>query len=136
MGTRSRIGIRNSDDSVVSIYCHWDGYPEHNGRILVDHYADEVKVRKLMALGNLSTLGANIGSKHHFDSALTLNECNAYGRDRGDKDYKALHNTTVQEFLDIDYDQEYSYIFHYGRWMVFCTDKWRLVTDVLATEAA
>ena len=35
MGTRSRIGIRNADDSVDSIYCHWDGYPDHNGRLLV-----------------------------------------------------------------------------------------------------
>ena len=135
MGTHSRIGIRNSDDSVVSIYCHWDGDPENNGRCLVEHYTDEAKVRELMALGNLSSLGANIGSKHDF-AHPPANECNAYGRDRGDSDNEAFHSTSVQEVLDIDYDPEYSYIFHYGRWMVFCTDKWVLVTDVLATEAA
>lgn len=131
MGTSSRIGIRNSDDSVVSIYCHWDGYPDHNGRILVEHYTDEAKVRELMALGNLSTLGANIGSQRGVTSPT--NECNAYGRDRGDSDNEAFHSTSVQEFVDVNWNEEYYYIFHYGRWMVFSTEqhKWVLVTDVL-----
>ena len=35
MGTRSRIGIEMPDHSVVSVYCHWDGYVEGNGKILV-----------------------------------------------------------------------------------------------------
>jgi len=137
MGTSSRIGIRNSDDSMVSIYCHWDGYPEHNGRILVDHYTDEDKIRKLMALGDLSSLGAHIGIKHNFDRH-PANWCDAYGRDRGDLGNDAFHNATVQEFFEDFPDQEYSYIFHYGRWMVWSTDqsKWVLVTDVLPTEAA
>ena len=27
MATRSRIGIQLKDDSIVSVYHHWDGYP-------------------------------------------------------------------------------------------------------------
>ena len=38
MATRSNIGIVNEDDSITAIYCHWDGYPEHNGKILLNHY--------------------------------------------------------------------------------------------------
>ena len=33
MGTRSRIGVMHGD-KVKSVYCHWDGYLEHNGQIL------------------------------------------------------------------------------------------------------
>ena len=27
MGTRARIGLQLSDDSILSVYHHWDGYP-------------------------------------------------------------------------------------------------------------
>jgi hypothetical protein len=37
MGTRSRIGVMHGDN-VKSVYCHWDGYLEHNGEILLKHY--------------------------------------------------------------------------------------------------
>ncbi|CAB4122961.1 hypothetical protein UFOVP29_120 [uncultured Caudovirales phage] len=133
MATRSRIGIRNSDDSVDSIYCHWDGYPENNGLILVEHYTAEDKIRELMSLGDLSSLGREIGQKHDFDKPANKDWCLAYGRDRSDEHCDARHSNTVQEFLDIDCGAEYYYIFHYGRWMVYPNKhiKWVLVTDVL-----
>jgi hypothetical protein len=36
MATRSRIGIELKNGSVLSVYHHWDGYPEWLGRILED----------------------------------------------------------------------------------------------------
>ena len=51
MATRSHIGIKNQDNSVTYIYCHWDGYPGHNGKILLNHYQTEDKVRELMKIG-------------------------------------------------------------------------------------
>ena len=56
MATRSRVGIRNDDDSVHSIYVHHDGYPQGVGSTLVQHYRDEPRIRELMALGDLSVL--------------------------------------------------------------------------------
>lgn len=146
MGTRSRIGIRNSDDSVDSIYCHWDGYPEHNGRILVEHYTDEAKVRELIALGSLSSLGAEIGEKHPFDNPHGYGTaeytawqqryskmCTAHARDRGEKDCEPTHTQSVQGMLNIRSGEEYWYIWHYGRWMMQGDDakRWDLVEDVL-----
>lgn len=95
MGTRSQIGILEPDGSVTSIYCHWDGYVEHHGPILRDHYKTEEKVRALMALGDISVLGAEIGEKHDFDHAPE-GVCNAYGRDRGENDTAAR-----REALDV-----------------------------------
>ena len=56
MGTRSRIGIELPDHTVVSVYCHWDGYVEHNGRILVEHYLNREDVQELIDGGSMSTL--------------------------------------------------------------------------------
>ena len=58
MGTRSMIGMVEADGSVSAIYCNWDGYLSHNGNLLDKHYDSDVKVAELLALGDLSTLGA------------------------------------------------------------------------------
>lgn len=57
MATRSTIGIRHEDGSVTKIYCHWDGYIEHNGGILQKYYNTAEKIEPLLSLGNLSVLG-------------------------------------------------------------------------------
>ena len=59
MSTRSNIGILNEDGTVNYIYCHFDGYLEHNGDILNEHYTTESKVRMLIGLGDLSMLGVS-----------------------------------------------------------------------------
>ena len=42
MGTRSTIAIKNQDGSVTGIYCHWDGYVDHVGVMLKEHYNTEM----------------------------------------------------------------------------------------------
>ena len=56
MGTRSTIALEFADGTVEQVYCHWDGYLEHNGQILAKHYMDPFKVRDLIALGGFSSL--------------------------------------------------------------------------------
>jgi len=118
MATRSYIGVRNTDASVDYIYCHFDGYPDHNGKILTEHYADMDKVNALMKLGDLSVLGEQIGGKHDFNKR-TKGWCLAYGRDRGEMnvsvktgDYKELIN---------DRNVDYVYIFDGDYWECFDT---------------
>jgi hypothetical protein len=48
MSTRSTISIENEDGSIDKVYCHFDGYLEHNGRILLNHYKTEPEVRELI----------------------------------------------------------------------------------------
>ena len=55
MGTRSRIGIQLSDDSILSVYHHWDGYPSWLGRILETHYNTREKVVDLIDGGDMSS---------------------------------------------------------------------------------
>jgi hypothetical protein len=54
MATRARIGIQLSDESVLSVYHHWDGYPEWLGRILKTHYNTKEKVAELIDGGDMS----------------------------------------------------------------------------------
>lgn len=95
MGTRSRIGILEPDGTVTYIYCHLDGYMDHHGPILLNHYKSEEKVRALIVLGGISRLGEEIGEKHDFDNP-PKNTCNVYGRDRGQD--ILVTNDTIERF--------------------------------------
>jgi len=153
MGTRSRIGVMHGD-KVKSIYCHWDGYLEHNGQILQDHY-DSARANQLVALGDLSSLRPNIGEKHAFSQfelpaeeveafkALTEDMCTFYGRDRGEKGVEFKVAQTFAEFLEQaeGCGAEYYYIMKDGVWYVGDTYEgtplsYRLtaLTDVLQVE--
>lgn len=55
MSTRARIGILLPDDSILSVYHHWDGYPEWLGRILKQEYNSKEKVAELLDGGNMSS---------------------------------------------------------------------------------
>ena len=55
MATRSRIGIQLADESILSVYHHWDGYPEWLGRILKTHYNSRDKAAELIDGGDMST---------------------------------------------------------------------------------
>lgn len=96
MGTRARIGRINEDGTVTSIYTHWDGYPEHHAPILLGAYDTPAKLKKLFALGDLSTLGSELGEKHDFDEPLYNTEkkdwCKSYGRDRGEPAPATMHS--------------------------------------------
>ena len=56
MATRSNIGIRTENGTILSAYCHWDGYLAHNGFVLFDRYVDEDDILDLVALGSFSSL--------------------------------------------------------------------------------
>ena len=60
MGTRSTIALEFADGTVEQVYCHWDGYLDHNGQILAQHYMDPFKVRDLVALGGFSSLDTTV----------------------------------------------------------------------------
>ena len=61
MGTRSRIGIQLADESILSVYCHWDGYPEFNGVKLVEHFNSRDAATELIDGGDISALWTNVG---------------------------------------------------------------------------
>ena len=119
MGTRSRIAAANADGTFTGIYCHWDGYPSGVGKTLRDHYSDPATVAELIALGDLSTLGEKIGTKHPFDTRV-VDECTAYGRDRGKTGTEAVTSADFPALQALTQESggEYLYVFKGGQW--FC----------------
>ena len=55
MSTNSRIGLRLEDGSILSVYHHWDGYPEWLGVTLKQQYNTREKVEELIDGGNMSS---------------------------------------------------------------------------------
>lgn len=136
MATRSTIAIQNEDGSVTGIYCHWDGYISHNGTILKDHYTTEARVRELIALGDISSLGARIGERHDFNDC-PAGETNAFGRDRGEPNTAARTCHSWQQFI-IEEGQEYDYLFtpSTGVWTVSSYTGVHTLAEAFLAEAA
>ena len=121
MGTRSTIALEFADRSVEQVYCHWDGYLEHNGAILQEHYSDPFKLRELIDLGDVSSLKSTVGTKHafsHFDNGMTQDEyyklygemTTFYGRDRGETGADKKSFVDFQDYLAHHQWEEYDYI--------------------------
>jgi hypothetical protein len=109
MGTRSTIALEYADGTVDQIYCHWDGYLEHNGQILQKHYSDPFVLRQLMDLGDMSSLGERIGTQHAFDKAPE-GECTFYKRDRNESGCEAKRFKSYEEYVADHQYEEYEYI--------------------------
>jgi hypothetical protein len=124
MATRSNIGIVNEDGSITAIYCHWDGYPEYVGKMLLNHYNNDDIVNGLMNLGNLSILD----EKLYSTDIHTFNEpedgvCVAYGRDRGDTGSDSMTFEDLGEYEHFGSGVDYQYLFDNGKWMYRSTYK-------------
>ena len=115
MATRSRIAIENQDGTVISIYCHWDGHIETNGKILFENF-DREKTEQLIALGNISVLGAlleptdGVQSFNSPEKGVTV----AYHRDRKED---------LMQKLYLSVEDLYEYGFEVGEEYVYCLTK-------------
>lgn len=129
MATRSTIALEFADGTVQQVYCHWDGYLDHNGQILFEHYSDPFKLRDLIDLGDVSSLGPNIGRKHPFSpfegdkadyEAAREEGCTTfYARDRGETGCEARKFDNFEMYKLSHQYEEYEYILRKdGNWYV------------------
>jgi hypothetical protein len=127
MGTRSTIAIERADGTIAQIYCHWDGYLSHNGKLLQEHYNTPNAIEQLIALCDVSSLAAEIGEKHPFskyecksgeeyDEAKYENWTLFYGRDRGEEGCEAEIYSSYADYVLSSQKEEYNYLFREGRW--------------------
>jgi hypothetical protein len=106
MATRSTIALEYADGTVGQIYCHWDGYLDHNGKILQGHYTDPFKVRELLDGGDTSTLSESV------------EDCDFYTK-RGEELNPQRMYKDFQEYARECQREEYDYILRRdGKWYV------------------
>ncbi len=140
MGTSSAIGIKQPNGQIQAITCHWDGYPEHVGRILHEFYNHEAKVMRLLSLGSLSSLGESMtpppGVRHsleHPAKGVTV----AYHRDRGDDLRKPVRFADTEDYrlnAQKRFMADYVYLLDNGVWKVLDNQSWIPVATVLKKE--
>ena len=96
MATRSRIGIQLKDNSILSVYHHWDGYPEWLGRILNTHYNSRDLASELIDGGDMS---AAWGDENRVE----------YYSERGE-DCPPRYDDDIFDFLKKENNEEYAYV--------------------------
>ena len=116
MATRSRIGLQLADGNILSVYHHWDGYPQWLGVTLNKKFNTRDKVAELIDGGDISCCDS--------DSDWNLNEVEnhvQYYNDRGE-------NTEPR--LDANFDEyvkngeEYAYVFTLDHvWECYAIDR-------------
>ena len=116
MATRSRIGLQLADGHILSVYHHWDGYPEWLGVTLNKKFNTRDKVAELIDGGDISCCDS--------DSDWNLNKVEnhvQYYNDRGE-------NTEPR--LDANFDEyvkngeEYAYVFTLDHtWECYAIDR-------------
>ena len=120
MGTRSDIIARRKDGTWARVYCHWDGYLSHNGKILHKHYNTQAKAEKLVSGGDMSSLGryCNKPPGHSFDTAVKGYTV-YYGRDRGEKSVGPETGPTLAAAWPEEGTwTEFTYVWDGERWWV------------------
>ena len=116
MATRSRIGLQLADGNILSVYHHWDGYPQWLGVTLNNKFNTREKVAELIDGGDISCCDS--------DSDWNLNKVEnhvQYYNDRGE-------NTSPR--LDANFDEyvkngeEYAYVFTLDHvWECYAIDR-------------
>lgn len=139
MSTRSTIAVVLPNGKVHQSYCHWDGYPSHNGRLLQSHYNTQELAEELVNLGDISTLQermhptAAFGFGHSFDKpepGVTV----FYGRDRGENGVYARKYDNIEMYRLSGESEEYDYIFKDGEWYLTDGKKFTALSTVLTEE--
>jgi len=118
MATRSRIGLELKNGNILSVYHHWDGYPEWLGKILTTHYNTRAKVAELIDGGDMSSCWTN----ERWTNDLLDRHREEYGpqyySQRGE-DLPPRLDQDLCEFLLPDNSEEFAYLFRNGEWVCY-----------------
>ena len=112
MATRSRIGLRLTEDSILSVYHHWDGYPQWLGVTLQKKFNTKEKVAELIDGGDISCCDSDTDwNLEKVDNHVQ------YYNDRGEKTEPRLDLNQEAFFAN---GEEYAYIFEpNGKWSCY-----------------
>ena len=105
MSTRSRIGYIGDDGKYYTTYCHFDGYPSYNGRVLLDAFNDISRIKSLVNSGDFRALTADVEKIEYYP----------------DVEHKATVYNSFDELINYmnESDQEYLYIYENNEWVYY-----------------
>lgn len=114
MSTNCFISGTHSNGNQITIYCHYDGYPEWTLEKLRKFYNTQEKVDALLELGNLSCIGDYFSRDLIPEDTVGSNDPNrqwhntswteAYHRDRGEPlNFVKKDGTTREQYYNCSY---------------------------------
>ena len=114
MATRARIGLLLETGYVLSVYHHWDGYPEWLGVTLQEKFNTYEKIAELIDGGNMSSCNS--------DNVYDYEKQEFVKRDPQPEYYGGISeeprlDTTVEDYLANG--EEYAYLFENNQWVCY-----------------
>ena len=124
MATRARIGLELKDGSVLSVYHHWDGYPEWLGRILKTHYNGKSLVEELIDGGDMSSCWTEDRFSIDPTHGWKVQEYGPQYYSQRGEDTPPRLDKNLGEYLQNS--EEYSYVYTQEEgWLCYDTCSWR-----------
>ena len=137
MATRSRIGLQLADDAILSVYHHWDGYPQWLGVTLNQKFNTREKIAELLDGGDLSCCDSDTDwNRNKLDESRPL-----YYNERGENTEPRLDLNFDDYVENPANDAEFVYIFTLDHtWECYAIsqtrdDDWNVIkTNVIPKE--
>ena len=107
MATRSRIGLQLKDESILSVYHHWDGYTQWLGVTLNEKFNTKDKVAELIDGGDMSSCDSN----DDWDRKELGETAPLYYNDRGDNTEPRLDLNFDDYVSNANSCEEFVYVF-------------------------
>ena len=128
MSTNARIALKLSDKTFVSVYHHWDGYPEWLGVVLTEQYNKLESVIELLSGGDMSSCWSDNEYDSEKQEWVKVDPRPTYYSERGETAPPRIAHS-ITEFLD-HCDQcggEFGYVYDKGEWFAYETTDRTLV---------
>ena len=107
MATRARIALQLTEDSFLSVYHHWDGYPQWLGVTLREKFNTREKIAELIDGGDISCCDSDTDwDRNKLDKTRPL-----YYNERGDNTEPRLDLNFDDYVENPANDAEFVYIF-------------------------
>ena len=134
MATRSRIALQLNETSFLSVYHHWDGYPQWLGVTLNKKFNTREKVAELIDGGDISCCDSDTDwNNNKLDESQVQ-----YYNDRGENTEPKLHEN-IDDYFSIG--EEYAYVFTLDHeWECYAInhtydDEWKITdTNIVSKE--
>lgn len=132
MPTGCAIGLKGRTGTVMAIRCHFEGYPSGVGRCLYRSYAIEERVRALIELGEIFSIGSYLSKDELPQDANPDDFVNAYSSDQNNDISHIVVYPNKKRYTESALDElnaDYLYLFEDGRWMIYCGLEWNSPSD-------
>lgn len=119
MSTNARIGLQLADGSILSVYHHWDGYPEWLGVTLKEQYNTKKNIVDLIDGGNMSSCWSdNVYDYEKQEFVKRDPQPEYYG---GDNEEPRLDGNFDEYAENANSGEEFLYVYN-GNWEAFAID--------------